>query len=313
MWSDDVGIAVVHRFPGRRLLLAASLMLLSACGSPPGPALDGAVQRPLPGRSDGAVASPPQSESPEGATRGLRVLSSGAGVAVCEAFLNGFQSTRSEPASLCDYPLDAENTDFRQPNWVSIDARDHLDLVKAMFLQAEWVNGWNYLFARSSPPKTEALPVLDRNYWLPLRGQIVESFTNGRASLQQSEFDANNDGKIDRVFRMTSWRVVPSPQEDQASPVASRRVEFATTCDGGGTRYRYIVDGEEGSDHYGVGLSRYLSGDGYFFLFKRVAYFGTSPDRAARVSNNGADRFGFSLDDGKDPASIGTGQYCEVR
>lgn len=199
----------------------------------------------------------------------------GDGQPACESFLSSLNASRSSTPiiRMCDIPVGKSDEQFSQPDWQTIDYKDRSSLIELMFGRAEYRYAAPALYYDSVQRSVD----FTKGYLEPLVPKVLGGFERGEARLQKAQFDADNDGDTDIVYRMTSWQVSPSAMAEPQMPNTDRKIVFDHTCGTEGSHYRYILADEETGGLTAPGLSQYLGYDGYFVLYEGKTYFGMTP------------------------------------
>jgi hypothetical protein len=121
---------------------------------------------------------------------------------LCREFAENIKTFPAMSKTTEQWPLDPKLKDLTKPKWEVIDVREHLDVMKKLFL-------WNWGPGRQVGSDTS------EEIWERHSREVYEGLANGTARLERARYDFDNDGHLDTVYRFyyqlpvnlrNSWR-----------------------------------------------------------------------------------------------------------
>jgi hypothetical protein len=87
-----------------------------------------------------------------------------------------------------EWPLNPKLLDFKKPRWKTIDVREHMDIIKKLYI-------W------SNDPLQQADDAAGEFYWQRQSNSVAEEIDKGAVRLERAHADFDNDGQTDIVYR----------------------------------------------------------------------------------------------------------------
>ena len=115
-------------------------------------------------------------------------LSHGRRYELCRAYEQNLKSFPDLSSTTHIWPLDSKLSEFRHPEWKSVDALEHLDIVRTMYL-------W------SADPQSKRDDVAAEDVWKEKAGAVLQGIKSGSVRLDRTRVDFGNDGHLDTVYR----------------------------------------------------------------------------------------------------------------
>jgi hypothetical protein len=142
---------------------------------------------------------------------------------LCRLANEGFAQAQSWPLLLWRIPF-APNAEVTEPAWVQVNYLDHVEVIKEIFLRYELELTLGAIQSGGAIP---SLAEGTTRVWEPLAPRILGSFARGEARIEKSQFDLNNNGITDIVYRMTDWTVEPFIRAAPNISMTERTVRFS--------------------------------------------------------------------------------------
>ena len=118
---------------------------------------------------------------------------------------------------LCSIPIDEAGPGFTQPEWHDVNGEELLPEIRELALLKAWRGPLKPITAQwkrvSTPSK--APEELVEQVWNPMEEDFIALLRSGELKVQEAEFDFNNDGEIDTIYRIRGWTLVETGRTDK--------------------------------------------------------------------------------------------------
>jgi hypothetical protein len=110
---------------------------------------------------------------------------------LCREYEKNLRSFPRLSESTGQWPLDPKLLDFKKPQWETVDARQHLDVMKTLFF-------------RNYGPGRQVGSATPEEIWEQHAKAVFDGLADGSVRLERARFDVDNDGHADTVYRYFS-------------------------------------------------------------------------------------------------------------
>lgn len=124
---------------------------------------------------------------------------------LCQELTEIRQAKQITTVNYCGVIIPRNDTSFTLPDWVDIDPKTNIDVVKAMYFWHEFSGGTQgtELYKEQLQNLGVISPGLLELFWPKAEGQIIAFIENGEVTLQSSNFDIDGDNVDELIYRMT--------------------------------------------------------------------------------------------------------------
>lgn len=138
---------------------------------------------------------------------------------LCSGIALGLRQHSMSPVYICGVPFPKASPPgnffgfWRVPPWRSMDPANNIDLVKEMFF---WANDRERALGKEDSARQKLsgtiIPDIFDKLWATSEERVKALIAAGRVQLQRSQFDYDNDGADETVYRMTTLLVLKRGQ-----------------------------------------------------------------------------------------------------
>ena len=122
------------------------------------------------------------------ANAGSFTLTAGGQYALCREYAKNLMFFPEVSRDTYEWPLDATLKRFRKPKWQPVDARQHIDVIKTLYIWA-------------ADPNRKEGEAEDEQKWRQREPMAFDLIRRGAAQLEATRLDFDNDGTSDEVYR----------------------------------------------------------------------------------------------------------------
>jgi hypothetical protein len=119
---------------------------------------------------------------------GTFVLTRGKQYPLCRLYQKNLDALPQATMQAHEWPIDPKLKDLSKPHWQQIDAREHLDLIKKLYIWA------------ADPLKQLDEAAADAT-WREEERDVMDLIVKGKVRLETARFDFDSDGHLDQVYR----------------------------------------------------------------------------------------------------------------
>ena len=163
---------------------------------------------------------------------------------LCQELTEIRQAKQIITTNYCGVIIPSNDTSFTLPDWVDIDPKTNIDVVKSMYFWHAFDGGTQgtELYKEQLQNLGVISPGMLELFWPKAEGQIIAFIENGEVTLQSSNFDIDGDNVDELIYRMTpivrlGGAAPPWEQDPHRLMVRSECTDFGLP--GGEKRYLY--------------------------------------------------------------------------